>query len=135
MLRTDSAADRSFDGNGTGSTIEEFAIAHQLPSRWVELRKDCSQLAGRADFWYRADLRDAARQLAVEASDILHSSHKRRSQSAPGETPRNFLLLPCRREFPLLLPLSSTTNALAGPLSCRPQRWQICSESVARLNF
>ena len=76
MLRTDSAADRSFDGNESVSTIEEFASAHQLPSRWVELRKACSKLVGRADFWYRADLRDAARQLAVEASDILHSSHK-----------------------------------------------------------
>jgi len=76
MLRTDSAADRSFDGNESVSTIEEFASAHQLPARWVELRKACSKLVGRADFWYRADLRDAARQLAVEASDILHSSHK-----------------------------------------------------------
>ena len=88
MLRTVSAADRSFDGNESGPTIEEFASAHQLPPRWVELRKACSQLAGRADFWYRADLRDAARTPAVEASDILYSWLKRRSQSARVEMPK-----------------------------------------------
>ena len=59
-----------------GPTIEEFASTHRLPLRWVELRNACSQLVGRADFWYRADLRDAARPPAVEASDILHSSLK-----------------------------------------------------------
>ena len=36
------------------------------------------------DFWYRADLRDAVRPPAVEASDILHSSLKGIGRSAPG---------------------------------------------------
>jgi len=69
-----SAHECSREGNDLGPTIEEFASAHQLPPRWVELRNACRHLAGRADFWYRADLRDAARPPAVEASDILHSS-------------------------------------------------------------
>lgn len=69
-----SAHECSREGDDLGPTIEEFASAHQLPPRWVELRNACRQLAGRADFWYRADLRDAARPPAVEASEILHSS-------------------------------------------------------------
>ena len=56
-----SATDCSWEGNEVSPTIEEFASAHQLPPRWVELRNACCQLVARADFWYRADLRDAVR--------------------------------------------------------------------------
>lgn len=59
-----------------GPTLEEFAIKHQLPPRWLELREACNRLVERTDFWYRADLRDAARQVAVDASDILRSEFK-----------------------------------------------------------
>src|SRR5437016_11096358 len=83
-----SAHECSREGNEVGPTIEEFASAHQLPLRWVELRNACRQLAGRADFWYRADFRDAVRPPAVEASDILHSSRKGTGRSAQGGTPR-----------------------------------------------
>jgi hypothetical protein len=55
-----------------GPTIEEFASTHQLPARWLELRNICNRLVARADFWYRPDLRNEARELAVDASDILH---------------------------------------------------------------
>jgi len=71
-----------------GPTIEEFASEHQLPLRWVELRNTCDRLVERADFWYRADLRNAARPLAVEASDILLSSLKRRGRSSQGGMPQ-----------------------------------------------
>ena len=71
-------------GNELGPTIEEFARTHRLPLRWVELRNACSHLVRRADFWYRADLRDAARPPAVEASDILHASLGAGSRSAEG---------------------------------------------------
>ena|SRR5438552_4315713 len=60
-----------------GPTIEEFASKHRLPPRWLELKEACNRLVARADFWYRADLCDEARQLAVEASDILHSALRR----------------------------------------------------------
>ncbi len=70
--------------NELGPTIDEFASVHRLPLRWVELRNACLELAGRADFWYRADLRDAVRPPAVEASDILHSSLKGTGLPAPG---------------------------------------------------
>lgn len=72
----------SCEGNRLGPTLEEFAIKHQLPPPWLELRKACNQFVERADFWYRVDLRDAARRLAVEASDILHLAPKRTDGSA-----------------------------------------------------
>ena len=59
-----------------GPTLEEFAGEHELPPRWLEVRRACNQLVEPADFWYRADLRDAARRFAVEASDLFHSGLK-----------------------------------------------------------
>jgi hypothetical protein len=59
-----------------GPTLEEFACKHRLPQRWMELREECNRLVARPDFWYRADVRDEARQLAVEASDILSAALK-----------------------------------------------------------
>ena len=59
-----------------GPTLEEFAGEHELPPRWLEVRRACTQLVERADFWHRADLRDAARRFAVEASDLFHSGLK-----------------------------------------------------------
>lgn len=73
-----------------GPTIEEFASAHQLPPRWVELRNACDRLVERADFWYRPDLRNAVRPLAVEASDILHSLLKPRGRLLPGGQPQAY---------------------------------------------
>src|ERR1019366_3948970 len=66
-----------------GPTIEEFAGKHQLPARWLELRQICNRLVARADFWYRPDLRNEARQLAVEASDILHLALAQRDRLVP----------------------------------------------------
>jgi hypothetical protein len=68
-----------------GPTIEEFASSHQLPARWLELRQICNRLVARADFWYRPDLRNEARQLAVEASDILHLALAQRGRLVPGQ--------------------------------------------------
>jgi hypothetical protein len=66
----------SLKGDELGPTLEEFASKHRLPPRWLEVRKACNQLVKRADFWYQVGLRDAARRLAVEASDILRSALK-----------------------------------------------------------
>jgi len=74
--------DDSSDKMSLGPTLEEFASQHRLPPRWLELSKACERLVVRSDFWYRADLRDQARQLAVEASDILQSALKQEDQSA-----------------------------------------------------
>lgn len=63
-----------------GPTLEEFADKHCLPIRWLQLRKACDRLAGRADFWYRPELLNQARRLAVEASDILTSTLGRGNQ-------------------------------------------------------
>jgi hypothetical protein len=52
-------------------TLREFSVAHRLPSEWVKLRECSGQIAARNDFWYRRDLQDEARQLAMRASDIL----------------------------------------------------------------
>jgi hypothetical protein len=52
-------------------TLREFQVVHHLPSEWVELRERCEQIVMRNDFWYRRDLQDEARQLAIRASDIL----------------------------------------------------------------
>lgn len=70
-----------------GLTIQEFASKHELPVRWLELRRDCNRLVMQADFWYRPDLLNEARQLAVEASDILHAALRRENQSAQGKSP------------------------------------------------
>ena len=54
-------------------TLEEFARKHRIPQRWLELREACNRLLARPDFWYRRDLRNEARLLAVEASEILQA--------------------------------------------------------------
>jgi len=54
-------------------SLERFATKHQLPPRWLELRKACDRLVLRSDFWYRPELIDQARQLAGEASEILQT--------------------------------------------------------------
>ncbi|MGD1079693.1 MAG: hypothetical protein ABR881_15325 [Candidatus Sulfotelmatobacter sp.] len=54
-------------------SLEKFASEHQLPPRWLRLRKACDRLVARSDFWYRPELIDQARQLAGEASDILQT--------------------------------------------------------------
>lgn len=67
-------------GDYLGPTLEEFANQHRLPPRWLELRKACDRLTARADFWYRPELLDQARRLAVEASDILTATLKQGNQ-------------------------------------------------------
>jgi hypothetical protein len=54
-------------------TPEAFAQAHDLPLRWLELRRACEDIVKHADFWYRSDLRQQAGDLAIRASDILDS--------------------------------------------------------------
>lgn len=66
---------------GLDPAAAEFVSKHQLPLRWLELREACNRLVERIDFWYRADIRDAARRLAVEASDILPATLKLGEQS------------------------------------------------------
>ncbi len=53
-------------------TLEGFARAHQLPERWLSLRRECEVLVSNPQYWYRSDMQNAARILATEASDILH---------------------------------------------------------------
>jgi len=53
-------------------TLQEFAKAHELPERWLSLRRECEALVSHLQYWYRPDMQNAARILAVEASDILH---------------------------------------------------------------
>ncbi|MGH9588082.1 MAG: hypothetical protein ACRD3F_14100 [Acidobacteriaceae bacterium] len=64
-------------------SLEEFARMNHLDSTWVELRCKCNQIVARPDFWYRGDLRDAARELAVRASDILTAKIKREQVASP----------------------------------------------------
>ncbi len=54
-------------------TLEEFARAHQLPERWLTLRRECEALVSHPQYWYRSDTQNAARILATEASDSLHA--------------------------------------------------------------
>ncbi|HEX7423125.1 MAG TPA: hypothetical protein VF311_04445 [Terriglobales bacterium] len=54
-------------------TLEEFAKAHQLPARWLSLRRECEALLRNPQFWYRPNMQNAARLLATEASAILHA--------------------------------------------------------------
>jgi hypothetical protein len=61
-------------------TLEEFARAHQLPERWLSLRRECEALVSNPQYWYRTDLQDAARILATEASDIFHARLANRKQ-------------------------------------------------------
>lgn len=55
-------------------TLEAFAQAHNLPPRWLELRRRCEDMVRQPDFWYRTDLRQQASALAIQASDILDST-------------------------------------------------------------
>ncbi len=57
-------------------SLEDFAQSHHLEPRWIELRSQCNHIVGQPDFWYRKDLRDSARELAVQASNILAASMK-----------------------------------------------------------
>jgi hypothetical protein len=57
-----------------GMTLEVFAQAHNLPPRWLELRRRCEDMVRQPDFWYRTDLRQQASALAIQASDILDST-------------------------------------------------------------
>lgn len=53
------------------NSLEQFAERHGLPERWLSLRRDCEALARQPQFWSQPDLQDAARKLAIAASDIL----------------------------------------------------------------
>ncbi len=57
-------------------TVEEFARAHDLPPRWLELRRRCEAIVRDLQFWYRPDLQDSARTLAQQASDLWDSVRK-----------------------------------------------------------
>jgi hypothetical protein len=77
-------------------TLEAFAQAHNLPPIWLELRRRCEDMVRQPDFWYRADLRQKAGELAIQASDILDSTlsdtvQQRRDRS---EEPDNAHTLP-----------------------------------------
>lgn len=55
------------------ASVERFAAEYKLPPRWIELKRQMNLLVGKPDFWYQDELRDRARVLAGEASEILHS--------------------------------------------------------------
>lgn len=73
-------------------SLEEFAQSHGLDPNWIELRIRCNQIVGQPDFWYRKDLRDSARELAVEASDILKAAHSGPFSGSVGQNGVNRLL-------------------------------------------
>lgn len=60
-----------FPNRGRGMTLEAFARAHKLPPRWLDLREACENIVRQPEFWYRHDLQERAKKLAVEASEIL----------------------------------------------------------------
>ncbi len=60
------------------NSLEQFAETHGLPEGWLSLRRDCEALARQPQFWSRPDLQDAARKLAIEASDILREQRDNR---------------------------------------------------------
>ncbi|HEV7219296.1 MAG: hypothetical protein ACHP8A_15065 [Terriglobales bacterium] len=66
-------ATANISGNHKGITLEAFAETHALPPRWLALRKSCEEIVRLPGFWYRADLQRNAMELAVAASNILHS--------------------------------------------------------------
>lgn len=71
------------DGSSVGGvamTLEEFTRAHQLPERWLSLRRECEALVSNPRYWYRSDMQNAARIVATEASDILHARLADRKQ-------------------------------------------------------
>ena len=63
-------------------TLHEYARAHGLPQHWLKLRHQCEELVRRSDFWYRPELKDDARRLAVDASDMLASVIKQASEAS-----------------------------------------------------
>lgn len=69
---------------GHGITLEAFARVHKVPERWLELRRSCEEIVRHADFWYRPDLKQAASELAVEASNLLASAVAGEERKQPG---------------------------------------------------
>jgi hypothetical protein len=61
-------------------TLEAFALAHNLPRPWLELRRRCEEVVRQPDFWYRTDLRQQVSDFAVQASNILDQTL---SETAP----------------------------------------------------
>lgn len=57
-------------------TLEEFSQIHHLSREWVDLRSECNRIVGQPDYWYRRDLQESARELAVKASEILAASNR-----------------------------------------------------------
>ncbi len=73
-------------------TLEEFARAHQLPERWLTLRRQCEALVSNPQYWYSPDMQNAARILAAEASEILHArraDRKKRDVLCSNEPKKN----------------------------------------------
>lgn len=56
------------------ASVERFAAEHGLPPRWIEVKRQINRLVEKPDFWYQDELRDQARILAGEASEILHAA-------------------------------------------------------------
>ena len=68
-------------------TLEVFAQVHDLSARWLELRKACESIVARPDFWYQLGLQEAARKLALEASDILVKALTSKGETWPTRQP------------------------------------------------
>lgn len=64
-------------------SLEEFAQIYHLDSRWIEARHACNRIVARADFWYRKELKSAAQEIAVRASDILVATANERASTFP----------------------------------------------------
>lgn len=71
--------------NPSKESVEKFSAAHNLPPRWLELKEALRVLVGQPDFWYRGDLRDMARAMAGEASEILYSTTRPDSKARATE--------------------------------------------------
>ena len=76
---------RSHASDYSDPSLEKFAGEHQLPPRWLELRKACDRVVARSDFWYRPELIDQARQLAGEASEVLQTVLRQRKHPVQEE--------------------------------------------------
>ncbi len=69
----DESRTNSQEHDGRGPTLEQFALEHHLPPKWLELRGEVERIVCSPAYWYETKLQDRARAAAAQASDILKS--------------------------------------------------------------
>jgi hypothetical protein len=62
-------------------SLEVFVRGHKLAPRWLELREACEEIVRLPEFWYRPSLQQRAKELAVQASDLLRQALKQQAPS------------------------------------------------------